>query len=309
VQKQKYKDYLEKNGIKSEDDLVLYLDILRNTKNLNIGDRQMLFDFAWMMINDRPSVLSFFTQEKTPSNKFYYGFMKHAEEEKKQWVRANFYTYHLETNAPMIQVCEFLSIEDAKKYFNISNNTEAFYYTYGTDELIEKEEKNKPFFMDEVLETPKVTYENTPNTDRDISNIHSVMYQYSIDGDAECFKYDLLKEVDGSYKITFNSNGKGVETMVTEKIGKKETEGKLNYELDWEFIEQMAERMSQNKGKYKPFNWKEPIDVEKLKQSLFRHVIEVMQDNYADDGRSYGHWESIALNAMMINYQLKNNSK
>jgi hypothetical protein len=90
--------------------------------------------------------------------------------------------------------------------------------------------------------------------------------------------------------------------------GVKETEGKLNYELDWEFIQQLAERMSQNKGKYEPYNWAKPMDVEKLKQSLFRHVIEVMKGNYSDDGREFGHWESIALNAMMINYQLKNNS-
>lgn len=89
--------------------------------------------------------------------------------------------------------------------------------------------------------------------------------------------------------------------------GIKETEGKLNYELDWDFIQQIAERMSQNKGKYEPYNWTKPMDVEKLKQSLFRHVIEVMKGNYLDDGREFGHLESIALNAMMINYQLKNN--
>ena len=91
------------------------------------------------------------------------------------------------------------------------------------------------------------------------------------------------------------------------KEGVKETEGKLNYELDWQFIQQLAERMSQNKGKYEPYNWTKPMDVEKLKQSLFRHVIEVMKGNYLDDGREFGHWESIALNVMMINYQLRNN--
>ena len=38
---------------------------------------------------------------------------------------------------------------------------------------------------------------------------------------------------------------------------------------------------------------------------MFRHVIEVMKGNYSDDSRDFGHFESIALNAMMINYQLK----
>lgn len=88
--------------------------------------------------------------------------------------------------------------------------------------------------------------------------------------------------------------------------GKKETEGKLDYELDWEFIETMAKKMAMNKGKYEPYNWKKGMNVEKLKQAMFRHVIEVMKGNYDDD--VMGHLESIALNAMFINYQIKNKS-
>jgi hypothetical protein len=82
--------------------------------------------------------------------------------------------------------------------------------------------------------------------------------------------------------------------------------GKLSYELDWCFIKQLAERMSQNKHKYEPYNWKKPIDIDNLKQSLFRHVIAVMNDEYEDDNRVLGHLESIALNVMFINYQIKN---
>ena len=88
--------------------------------------------------------------------------------------------------------------------------------------------------------------------------------------------------------------------------GKKETEGKLDYELDWEFIELIARKMALNKGKYEPYNWKRPMDIEKLKQALFRHVIEVMKGSYEDD--VMGHLESVALNAMFINYQLKNHT-
>ena len=115
----------------------------------------------------------------------------------------------------------------------------------------------------------------------------------------------LNKVLDTHPHPFFSKRGKIFEYKKNE--GVKETEGKLNYELDWQFIQQLAERMSQNKGKYEPYNWTKPMDVEKLKQSLFRHVIEVMKGNYSDDGREFGHWESIALNAMMINYQLKNN--
>ena len=91
--------------------------------------------------------------------------------------------------------------------------------------------------------------------------------------------------------------------------GKKESAGKLNHELDFGFITQMAERMATNKGKYEPYNWQKPIDVEKLKQSLFRHALAIMEGIYEDDGRPFGHLEALAVNAMMINYQLKHFGK
>jgi len=87
--------------------------------------------------------------------------------------------------------------------------------------------------------------------------------------------------------------------------GYKESSEKLEYELDWDFIKQVAERMSTNKGKYSAYNWKKSMDVEKLKQSLFRHVLEVMNGNYKDEEREYGHLEALVCNAMFINYQLK----
>ena len=90
-------------------------------------------------------------------------------------------------------------------------------------------------------------------------------------------------------------------------VAYKETEGKLFYELDFEFITQMAERMASNKGKYEPYNWQKLDNIEDLKQSLFRHVLEIMNGNYKDDNREKGHLEAVAINAMFINYQL--NSK
>ena len=92
-----------------------------------------------------------------------------------------------------------------------------------------------------------------------------------------------------------------------EETAYKETEGKLFYELDFEFITKMAERMASNKGKYEPYNWQKLDNVADLKQSLFRHVLEVMNGNYKDDNREFGHLEAVAINAMFINYQLKRN--
>ncbi len=88
--------------------------------------------------------------------------------------------------------------------------------------------------------------------------------------------------------------------------GYKEDNGKLNYELDFDFIQSIAKRMSLNKSKYEPYNWKKPLDVEKLKQSYFRHSLEIMKGNYEDEGQEYGHIEAAACNLMMILHQLKN---
>lgn len=88
--------------------------------------------------------------------------------------------------------------------------------------------------------------------------------------------------------------------------GYKESDGKLEYELDWEFIEAIAKRMQKAKVKYGKDNWKKPIDPETLKQATLRHLIEVMKGNYSDDGSELGHIEALANNAMMLWHQLKN---
>ena len=83
--------------------------------------------------------------------------------------------------------------------------------------------------------------------------------------------------------------------------GIKENKGKLFYEIDFRFIEAMAQRMATNKGdKYPLYNWKKDIDIQELKQATFRHMIEVMEGNYEDDGRELGHIEAISCNMMMI---------
>ena len=86
--------------------------------------------------------------------------------------------------------------------------------------------------------------------------------------------------------------------------GIKEEDGKLFYEIDWEFVEAMAKNMAANKGsKYSVFNWKKEIDIEKLKQALTSHFIEVQKGNYTDK-IDLDHWLSISCNCMMIWHQL-----
>jgi hypothetical protein len=88
--------------------------------------------------------------------------------------------------------------------------------------------------------------------------------------------------------------------------GIKETDKKLIYDIDFEYIKGMAERMQLNRDKYPVGNWQNPIDIESLKQALFRHVIEIMQGNYSDE-QELGHLYAVGCNAFMIANQLKNN--
>lgn len=110
----------------------------------------------------------------------------------------------------------------------------------------------------------------------------------------------------------FNSNRTERDTMEFLKEPYKETEGKLYYELSWEFIEAMAQRMQYHKnGKYELYNWKKnpmtPKGIDDMKQAINRHHIEVMKGNHNDGEEILGHIVSYATNSMILWEQLKLN--
>lgn len=90
--------------------------------------------------------------------------------------------------------------------------------------------------------------------------------------------------------------------------GYKESTNKLIYDIDFDYITGMAERMQLNRDKYPVGNWKQKLDIEGLKQALFRHVIEIMKDNYSDE-QKFGHLFAVGCNAFMIIEQLKQNNE
>lgn len=94
--------------------------------------------------------------------------------------------------------------------------------------------------------------------------------------------------------------------IIKQMPGYKETEKKLIYDIDFDYIKMMAERMQLNRNKYPVGNWKKPLQVEELKQALFRHIMEVMKGNYSDE-QQFGHLVALGCNAFMIIEQLKNN--
>ena len=78
-------------------------------------------------------------------------------------------------------------------------------------------------------------------------------------------EYEIFN-IDSNYISVFNDYSLSINFLSLHNTFKlkgeketayKETEGKLFYELDFEFITQMAERMASNKGKYE----KRPEDV------------------------------------------------
>lgn len=86
----------------------------------------------------------------------------------------------------------------------------------------------------------------------------------------------------------------------------KQTEGKLFYELDFDFLTEMAKRMQANKsGKYERFGWKAGVPLEEVKQAGLRHYLEVMKGNYKDGDEEYGHIVATALNCMLMLHELK----
>lgn len=119
------------------------------------------------------------------------------------------------------------------------------------------------------------------------------------------FTLTLIDDFKDENDFTLMNFDKYFKIKEEKEIAYKETKGKLFYELDFDFITKMAERMASNKGKYEPYNWQKLDNIEDLKQALFRHVLEVMKGNYEDDNRELGHLEAIALNCMFLNYQLK----
>lgn len=247
--KQKYKDYLIKNEIKDLTDLVNYVEILRNTSNLQEEDRQMLFDFAFLIVNEQSSLKSFFAENKNPSKEFYNAFKQ-------------------STSSPTFM-----------------------------DEVLEQYNKEKWNPLDELH---KRAAQEMFNTIKDEDG----QFNSTCQGETHT-EVPIFKTVGDS---AWKGNPATMKDMFS-KVGKKEKEGKLHYELSWEFIEEMAKRMANNKSdKYPLYNWKQKINVQDLKDAINRHHIEVMKGNYQDGDEILGHIVQYACNSMMLWEQLRDKS-
>jgi hypothetical protein len=118
-------------------------------------------------------------------------------------------------------------------------------------------------------------------------------------------KFEAIVKSGEQFKFNTTAENSNFGAKENKTEGIKEKNGKLHYELSWEFIEEMAKRMANNKSdKYPLYNWKKSIDVEDLKDAINRHHIEVMKGNYKDGEEVLGHIVSYACNSMMLWEQL-----
>lgn len=89
----------------------------------------------------------------------------------------------------------------------------------------------------------------------------------------------------------------------------KISEGKLFWEMNWDYLEGVAKRMQANKGnKYEKFAWKKGVDIDEINQAILRHTVEIMKGNTTDD-TEYGHYEALCCNAMLAVHELKKKEK
>lgn len=87
--------------------------------------------------------------------------------------------------------------------------------------------------------------------------------------------------------------------------GIKEKEGKVDYsELDWDYIDDMCNRMSENE-KYPSENWKKEMCIKELAKSSMRHARKILQQVDGDEETLKDHAAALGCNGMMINFQLK----
>lgn len=130
---------------------------------------------------------------------------------------------------------------------------------------------------------------------------------------------DLLQQQKNEAQKFVLTNTLGESTEVSEEVyhkfvkaakecnqkPTKQTEGKLFWEMNWDYLQGVAKRMQANKGdKYEKFAWKKGVNVDEINQAILRHTVEIMKGNTIDD-TEYGHYEALCCNAMLAVHELK----
>lgn len=85
-------------------------------------------------------------------------------------------------------------------------------------------------------------------------------------------------------------------------------EGKLEWSLvDFDSLEDMVKVLEFGAKKYKPDNWKKPMKVYKIIESMLRHTFALLRGELNDKESGLPHIGHIQCNAMFIAYHLNKN--
>ena len=90
----------------------------------------------------------------------------------------------------------------------------------------------------------------------------------------------------------------------------KESEGKVDYtNIDWDYLDEICNRISSNNFKYEKDNWKKPLDIKELAAATIRHARKILQPIEGDPESLEDHAAALGCNGMFIHHQLRNNEK
>ena len=208
-----------------------------------------------------------------------------------------------------------ITIDDFRKFY--PDKTPERFYTNTTPRLIELH-KNYKGAKDTLRSYDNISFFDNCNSFNGtghfgatniIGQEHYTLFHYTEVTEEEFIKLmeleDLDKELFPKKIKQAKESLKDVTLPITNEAIKFE-DGKLTWEVDFEFLEGIAKRMEVS-SKYPPYNWQKPLDHKKLLTAGFRHYVQIMKGDFEDDGQEYGHLFAVATNLMMAYYQLKYN--
>lgn len=319
--KQEHKDYIIKNNINSVEELKKHLQHLSDYRHTLTKDGERMFrELSCLLYEDRESVLSFFADKVLEQ-----GAAKNSEV--------------LPSIDKVIKNCNIAQEKYLERVLEQREPQKMYVFSWRPSQKTENALNTKPVhsnpFVDNSYCTRKKRIEDVERekeqsvfvkfniTQEDVKNaqkdwVNSIGRNY-LNNTTEDF-HDLIvnytsqlaqkqkdKVTTEDLKVFKRPEVKDC-TIKDGKVeyGVKEIEGKVNYEeLDWDYIDGMANRMSKNLDKYPPKNWQKNMNIKKLAESAIRHARKILQEIDKDEETAQEHAYALGCNGMMINYQLK----
>lgn len=321
--KQKHKDFLKENNLNSVTDIAWFVEKVKKDG----GNRQMMFDLAYLLINEKDCLEFYFAAENKEQeewDKLYKGIKQFYKEKpfsylvdeapKVVTLKESPLTLNDTFPRPLNEIVTYmwrpkdnqevgkLSVEKVHVHPNIFNKGD---YCAKRERVkdIDKEKMTRPLAPEECFKTQEekdiehfVKFADynplAPKQERDITT-----------DDLAGFKTQEEKDIDSFVKTV-----PAPLPWRKSDVGVKETEGKLDYsEINFEILDLMAKRFAENKHKYPKGNSKKPLDKQEILWASFRHIRKMLQPIENDPETYEEHLAAVATNMSIILDQLRLN--